>query len=71
MSEHLFDPAPYTYTYDPTSPCKDCGVATTPKVAKGTPEVGSWELLHGPRRRLERRGHDARVLVRRLSRTPT
>ena len=36
MTGHLFDPAPYTYTYDPTGPCKDCGVPTTP-------EVGSWE----------------------------
>jgi hypothetical protein len=30
MNEHLFDPAPYTFIDDPSSPCLDCGVATMP-----------------------------------------
>ena len=37
MTEHLFDPAPYTLAEsEPGAPCIDCGMATAP-------EVGSWE----------------------------
>ena len=36
MCDHLFDPAPYTYVYNRSNPCNDCGVATTP-------DHGPWE----------------------------
>jgi hypothetical protein len=42
MSEHLFDPAPYTR--DESSPCMDCGVPTTPGLEPDRrPIVGTWE----------------------------
>jgi hypothetical protein len=49
MSEHLFDPAPYTRTRswrDPSNPCVDCGVATTPRPLK--PGKWEWYVVHGP-----------------------
>ena len=44
MGEHLFDPAPYTRVFDPTRPCLDCGVATTPHAGRRErPTSGTWE----------------------------